>query len=93
MTGIEAMGGGVFIAIMVFLALLAILWFLLPFAVFGTKPLLQEILKTQKAILAQLNESNTRLRQIKEAGDYDKTRPKTSDDMSPSERFLNGPER
>lgn len=37
-----------------FLALLAILWFLLPFAVFGTKELLQklidEIIKTRESI-------------------------------------------
>ena len=37
-----------------FLLVLAILWFLLPFAVFGTKAILKDILAELKDILAEL---------------------------------------
>ena len=40
---------------------IAILWILLPFAVFGTKPLLREILDEQQAMLAELKKLNTTL--------------------------------
>lgn len=52
--------GGLGILIIGFFALLAILWFLLPFAIFGTKDLLQtlinESIKTRESIdkLAEL---------------------------------------
>ena len=42
------LGGTLGIAVFVFLIVLAILWFCLPFAVFGLKPLLREILAEQK---------------------------------------------
>jgi len=33
-----------------FLVVLAILWFCLPFAIFGTKPLIEESIREQKAL-------------------------------------------
>lgn len=36
--------------IVLFLVVLAILWFCLPFAIFGTKPLIEESIKEQKAL-------------------------------------------
>ena len=43
--------------ILVFLIVLAILWFLLPFAVFGVKPLLAEILLELQLLRAQYSSS------------------------------------
>jgi len=45
---------GLFLIGAVFLIALAILWFCLPFAVFGSKPLLRNILSVQTKILAEL---------------------------------------
>ena len=39
------------VAVGLFLLMLLLLWFLLPFSVFGVKPLLRKILWTQKGIL------------------------------------------
>jgi len=36
--------------IVLFLVVLAILWFCLPFAIFGTKPLIEESIREQKAL-------------------------------------------
>lgn len=45
----DAMFGGVLgLILFVFLLVLGILWFLLPFAVFGVKPLLQRIVQTNQ---------------------------------------------
>ena len=44
----EALGAGVVIAITVLCLLIAILWILMPFAIFGTKDLLRELIKEQK---------------------------------------------
>ena len=48
------LGGGIFvIATYIFLFLVAVLWFLLPFAVFGIKPLLKELIGEMR----RMNES------------------------------------
>ena len=44
----DVMGGGVAVILVLFLFVLAVLWFLLPFAVFGTKDKLTEIIAEQK---------------------------------------------
>lgn len=44
-TGIAALG----LVWMLFVGLLAILWILVPFAIFGIKPLLRELIREQKA--------------------------------------------
>jgi len=46
MEGMGAMFGGIFgLVIIIFLLILAILWFILPFAIFGIKPKLDKILE------------------------------------------------
>ena len=40
--------GGFTLIVAIFLLLLAILWFILPFAIFSTKPILREILDLQR---------------------------------------------
>jgi hypothetical protein len=52
------LGGGLGVAIILFLLILAILWFVLPFAVFGTKPKLDETNKLLKEIVEHLNTAN-----------------------------------
>ena len=44
----EALGAGVVIAIVVLCLLIAVLWILMPFAIFGTKDLLRELIREQK---------------------------------------------
>jgi hypothetical protein len=44
----ELLSGGFGIAIVLFLLVLAILWFLLPFAIFGTKDKLSELIAESK---------------------------------------------
>lgn len=39
---------------LIFVVLLAILWFILPFAIFGTKPILREKLAVDREMLAEL---------------------------------------
>ena len=51
---LASIGVGTITVITLFLVLLAILWFCLPFAVFGTKRLLRDILTTQRKILKEL---------------------------------------
>jgi hypothetical protein len=46
----NSLGGAVTIIGIGFLIILAILWFCLPFAVFGTKPLIEESIREQKAL-------------------------------------------
>ncbi len=48
--GIAALG----LVWMLFVGLLAILWILVPFAIFGIKPLLRELVREQKATQALL---------------------------------------
>ncbi len=57
MEGMGALFSGIFgIVIFLFLLVLAILWFILPFAIFGIKPkldmILQELDKTNKLLAA-----------------------------------------
>jgi outer membrane lipoprotein-sorting protein len=49
----------------VFLFVLAILWFLLPFAIFGTKDRLDAILQEMKALNKELTVMRAELQQIK----------------------------
>jgi hypothetical protein len=44
----------IYFIIFAFLLILAILWFLLPFAIFGTKDLLEKILKSNEETNAKL---------------------------------------
>ena len=49
---------GAILAVVAFLVVLAVLWFLLPFSVFGIKPILRDIRRTQKQILDELRARN-----------------------------------
>jgi len=40
--------GGLYIVVVLFLSILAILWFFLPFAIFGTKDKLNELIEETK---------------------------------------------
>ncbi|MBA6335997.1 hypothetical protein H4J57_02135 [Colwellia sp. BRX8-7] len=51
----ELLGGGVGVAIILFLFVLAVLWFLLPFAIFGTKDKLSELIAESKKTNEQLS--------------------------------------
>jgi hypothetical protein len=51
----ELLGGGVGVAVILFLVVLAILWFLLPFAIFGTKDKLGELIAESKNTNEQLS--------------------------------------
>jgi hypothetical protein len=46
--GMESLGAGMIIVISLLCLLIAILWILMPFAVFGTKDLLRELIREQK---------------------------------------------
>jgi hypothetical protein len=49
--------GGLYIALVVFMIVLALAWIIMPFAIIGTKPILRELLDEQKrtnALLRQL---------------------------------------
>lgn len=53
--GVGALFGGVFgLIVAIFLVVLAILWFCLPFAIFGTKRRLDEQTKVLREMLAEL---------------------------------------
>ena len=51
--------GVLYLVVGLFLIVLAILWFLLPFAIFGTKPKLDEL-------LAETKKTNTELAEIRD---------------------------
>jgi len=51
----ELLGGGVGVAIILFLFVLAVLWFLLPFAIFGTKDKLSELIAESRKTNEQLS--------------------------------------
>lgn len=51
----ELLGGGFGLIIILFLFVLAILWFLLPFAIFGTKDKLSELIAESKRTNEQLS--------------------------------------
>jgi hypothetical protein len=55
---IEQFTSGFFVVIWLFLFVLAILWFLLPFAIFGTKDKLDELIN-------EIKKSNTQLSALK----------------------------
>ncbi len=50
----ELMGGGFGVVVVLFLFLLALLWFLLPFAIFGTKDKLSALIAESKKTNAEL---------------------------------------
>ena len=50
----ELMTGGIGLVVILFLFVLAVLWFLLPFAIFGTKDKLAEIIQETKKTNAEL---------------------------------------
>jgi hypothetical protein len=47
---------GLGLIIVIFLVILAILWFCLPFAIFGTKALIEESIKEQNALRKAIEE-------------------------------------
>ena len=55
----EAIFGSASVFVIIFLAILAVCWFLLPFAIFGVKPrldrIIEELVKANKLSLAKLN--------------------------------------
>ena len=59
-------GGGVGLVVLIFLLILAILWFLLPFAIFGTKGKLDDI-------KSELQNTNQKLQMI--LNELNRTRP------------------
>ncbi len=59
--------GGMYLVIVLFLVVLAILWFFLPFAIFGTKNKLNELIeeaKTTNTILADLQSEIIELKKL-----------------------------
>jgi hypothetical protein len=52
------MGAGGVLVIGIFLLVVVILWFLLPFSVFGIKPKLDEIIELQEAMLREMREAS-----------------------------------
>lgn len=61
----EALGAFVAIA-WLFLVVLAILWIAMPFAIFGTKPILRELLTEQKRTNKLLQDQADRAKAIRE---------------------------
>ncbi len=56
----EGMLGGFGVLIILFLVVLAILWFLLPFAIFGTKDKLDALISETKKINQELEKLNSK---------------------------------
>lgn len=61
----QLLSGGVGVGIVLFLFVLAILWFLLPFAIFGTKDKLSELIAESKKTNEQLIALRTEVAEIK----------------------------
>ena len=61
----ELLGSGFGVAIVLFLFVLAILWFLLPFAIFGTKDKLGELIAESKKTNEQINALRAEVAEIK----------------------------
>jgi len=61
----ELLSGGVGLGIALFLLVLAILWFLLPFAIFGTKDKLSELIAETKKTNEQLSALRAEVAEIK----------------------------
>jgi hypothetical protein len=55
-TYLSTLPAWVYIALLLFVFVVAVIWLLLPFAVFGTKAVLREILHKQRGILQELKE-------------------------------------
>lgn len=54
--------GGVMLVVWIFLLILAVLWFLMPFAVFGSKDLLKKLIEEQRRTNKLLEEAAERAR-------------------------------
>lgn len=52
--GLAATLGGAYVAVLVFLFVMAVLWFFVPFAVYGLKPLIRDAIAEQRAANALL---------------------------------------
>ena len=63
----ELMTGGVGLIVALFLLVLAVLWFLLPFAIFGTKDKLAEIIAESKRTNAELTRIASELAAVRGA--------------------------
>ncbi|MHA2940323.1 hypothetical protein ACXJY6_18775 [Vibrio sp. RC27] len=61
----ELLGGGFGLVVFLFLFVLAILWFLLPFAIFGTKDKLSELIAESKKTNEQLSALRAEVAEIK----------------------------
>lgn len=48
MDGMGAIGGVFMLAVVILVIVIAVLWILMPFAIFGTKDLLRELIREQK---------------------------------------------
>lgn len=57
--------GGFYLIVVIFLFVLAILWFLLPFAIFGTKDKLSELIAENKKTNEQLAALRSELAEFK----------------------------
>jgi hypothetical protein len=57
--------GGLYLIVALFLFVLAILWFLLPFAIFGTKDKLSELIAETKKTNEQLSALRSELSELK----------------------------
>lgn len=57
--------GGLYLIVALFLFVLAILWFLLPFAIFGTKDKLSELIAETKKTNEQLSALRSELAELK----------------------------
>ncbi len=57
--------GGLYLIVVLFLFVLAILWFLLPFAIFGTKDKLSELIAETKKTNEQLSAVRSELAEFK----------------------------
>ncbi|MDH5517412.1 MAG: hypothetical protein OEY36_06295 [Gammaproteobacteria bacterium] len=74
----QMLGGGFGLVVILFLFILAILWFLLPFAIFGTKDKLTELIQESQ----KTNEQLAALRdQLASISDKDISREKNPVDL------------
>lgn len=67
----ELLSSGAGVAILLFLVVLAILWFLLPFAIFGTKDKLSELITETKKTNEELKALRAEVAIIKDSKDSD----------------------
>lgn len=57
--------GGLYLVVVLFLFFLAVLWFFLPFAVFGTKDKLSELIAETKKTNEQLSDLMSEIKALK----------------------------